>query len=176
MSCDVGHRRGSDLVLWLWCRLAAAALIQPLAWERPYALCAALKKGNKTNKKKVCSQSALWGKQKFSHMATICQRHATASDISIIKVRDKEFLLWFSGLRTLLVSMRMWVQSLALLSGLRIPRCGKLQCRSKMWFGSGVAVSWGVGRQLQLLLDPQPGNFHMLQVGPKKTKEKKNQG
>ena len=31
-NCGVGHRQGSDLVLlWLWCRLAAAALIRPLA-------------------------------------------------------------------------------------------------------------------------------------------------
>ena len=39
-SCNVGCRRGSDLVwlwLWLWGRLAAAAPIQPLAWELPYA-------------------------------------------------------------------------------------------------------------------------------------------
>ena len=28
MSCDVGHRCSSDMVLlWLWCRLSAAALI-----------------------------------------------------------------------------------------------------------------------------------------------------
>ena len=34
MSCGVGHRCGSDLVLlWLWHRLAATALIRPLAWE-----------------------------------------------------------------------------------------------------------------------------------------------
>ena len=34
MSCGVGRRCGSDLVLlWLWCRLAATALIQPLAWN-----------------------------------------------------------------------------------------------------------------------------------------------
>ena len=40
MRYGVGHRRGSDLVLlWLWCRLAAAAPIQPLAWEPPYGLC-----------------------------------------------------------------------------------------------------------------------------------------
>ena len=32
-----------------------------------------------------------------------------------------EFLLWLIGLRTQLVSMRMWVQSLALLSGLKDP-------------------------------------------------------
>ena len=30
-------------LLWLWCRLAAAAPIQPLAWELPYAASAALK-------------------------------------------------------------------------------------------------------------------------------------
>jgi len=49
MSCGVGLRRGSDLVLlWPWCRPAATAPIQPLAWEPPYALGAALK-GQKTN-------------------------------------------------------------------------------------------------------------------------------
>ena len=30
--------------LWLWCRLVAAALIQPLAWEPPCAAGAALKR------------------------------------------------------------------------------------------------------------------------------------
>ena len=34
VSCGVGHRRGSYLaLLWLRCRPAAVALIQPLAWE-----------------------------------------------------------------------------------------------------------------------------------------------
>ena len=38
-----------DLVwLWLWCRPAAAALIQPLAQELPYALGVALKGGKKS--------------------------------------------------------------------------------------------------------------------------------
>ena len=32
LSCGVGRRRGSDLaLLWLWCRLAATALIRPLS-------------------------------------------------------------------------------------------------------------------------------------------------
>ena len=31
----------------LWCRLAAPALIQPLAWEPPYAMHMALKSQNK---------------------------------------------------------------------------------------------------------------------------------
>ena len=45
MSCGVGHKRGSDPVLpWPWCRMAATALISPLAWECPYASAGALKK------------------------------------------------------------------------------------------------------------------------------------
>ena len=53
MSCGVGRRCGSDLVLlWLWCRLAATAPIGPLAWEPPYAVGVALA-GQKTKKKKV---------------------------------------------------------------------------------------------------------------------------
>ena len=52
MSCGVGHRHTSDLaLLWLWCRLAAIALIGPLAWEAPYTTGAALK-GQMTKKKK----------------------------------------------------------------------------------------------------------------------------
>ena len=38
MSCGVNYRCGSDLaLLWLWHRPTAAAPIQPLAWELPYA-------------------------------------------------------------------------------------------------------------------------------------------
>ena len=45
MSCGVGGRHDSDPeLLWLWCRLAAIAWIQPLAWEPPCAADAALKK------------------------------------------------------------------------------------------------------------------------------------
>ena len=44
MSCGVGRIRGLDLAwLWLWHRPAAAAPIQPLAWELLYAAPAALK-------------------------------------------------------------------------------------------------------------------------------------
>ena len=48
-----------------------------------------------------------------------------------IKKKFKEFLLWLRGLRTWLVSMRMQVQSLALLSESQ----------------SSIAASWGVGRR-----------------------------
>ena len=38
VSCGVHHRHGLDLMLlWLWLRLAAVVLIQPQAWELPYA-------------------------------------------------------------------------------------------------------------------------------------------
>ena len=47
MSSGIDRRRGSDLA-FLWCRLAAVALIRPLGWELPYATGAALK-----DKKKV---------------------------------------------------------------------------------------------------------------------------
>ena len=51
------HRRGLDLVdqvllLWLWCRLATAALIQPLDWELPYAAGAAIKKEKEREREK----------------------------------------------------------------------------------------------------------------------------
>ena len=52
LSCAVGHRHGSDpVLLWLWCRPAAAAWIQPLAWELPYDAHVALKE--KKKKKKI---------------------------------------------------------------------------------------------------------------------------
>ena len=50
MHCGIGCRCGSNLaLLWLWSRPAAVAPIQPLAWEPPCAVGAALKK---TGKKK----------------------------------------------------------------------------------------------------------------------------
>ena len=59
MSCGVGCRLGSDpVLLWLWRRPAAIALIRPLAWEPPYVEGAAQemaqrkKKIKKINKKR----------------------------------------------------------------------------------------------------------------------------
>ena len=51
VSRGVGRRLGlnPEKLLWLWRRLAAAAPIQPLAWELPYATGAAL---NKQKRKK----------------------------------------------------------------------------------------------------------------------------
>jgi len=53
MSCGVGCSHGSDLVLlWLWRRPVATALIRPLAWEPPYAAEVALKRQKTKNKNK----------------------------------------------------------------------------------------------------------------------------
>ena len=50
MSCGVGFGRGSKpVLLWMWGRLVAVALIDPLAWELPHAAGTALK----TNKKNL---------------------------------------------------------------------------------------------------------------------------
>ena len=43
--------------------------------------------------------------------------------------------------RIQLISMTMWVPSLALLSGLRIRCCCELWCRSQTQLGSSVAVA-----------------------------------
>ena len=60
LSCGVGCTRDSELaLLWLWCGVAAAAKIQPLAWEPPYTTGPVLKSKNKyiNNFKSECSQS-----------------------------------------------------------------------------------------------------------------------
>ena len=58
MSCGIGRRRGLDpMLLWLWCRPEATALIRPLAWELPYAACAALKRQQQQQKKYRVSSS-----------------------------------------------------------------------------------------------------------------------
>ena len=44
MSCGIGS---DPSLLWLWCKLAALAPIQPLAWESPYTAGAAIKSINK---------------------------------------------------------------------------------------------------------------------------------
>ena len=55
MNYGVDFRRGSDpALLWLWRRLAATALIRPLAWEPPYVAGGAqeMEKDKKKQKKK----------------------------------------------------------------------------------------------------------------------------
>ena len=55
-------------------------------------------------------------------------------------VRERQCPLWLSSLPTLLASMRMRVQSLASLSGVRIQPCHELRHRSQTRFRSRFAV------------------------------------
>ena len=51
MSCGIGRRHGSDLVLlWLWCRPVATVPIRSLARELPYAAVMGLKSPLKKKK------------------------------------------------------------------------------------------------------------------------------
>ena len=60
VSYGIVCRLGLDpILLWLWCRPAAIALIQPLAWESPNATGAALKQKKKINKIKIISEKFL---------------------------------------------------------------------------------------------------------------------
>ena len=68
-------------LLWLWHRLAAVALIVPLAWELPYAAGVTLKK-SKTNKQ------------------TKTQKQTNKKTKKEKKDRKEEFPLWLSELRT----------------------------------------------------------------------------
>ena len=64
MSCGEGHTRGLDpQLLRLWHRPAAAALIEPLAWELPYASSVALKIKRTTDLFNILSCSQLEMKQ-----------------------------------------------------------------------------------------------------------------
>ena len=64
MSCGIDRRHGLDPeLLWLWCRLTAAALIQPLAWELPCAAGAALKK--QKQKQKIREGRVMVGEKLF---------------------------------------------------------------------------------------------------------------
>ena len=53
VSCGAGCRHSLDPTwLWLWCRLAAAAPIQPLTWDSSHAMGEALEKKIRLGKKK----------------------------------------------------------------------------------------------------------------------------
>ena len=54
MNYGIGCRHRSDpALLWLWHRLAATALIGPLAWEPPYAAEATQEMAKKKKKRQI---------------------------------------------------------------------------------------------------------------------------
>ena len=81
--------------------------------------------------------------------------------------------LWLSRLRTRLVSTRMWVRSLALLSGLRIQCCHELWWRLQMWLRSRVTVAVMQAGSYKSDLTPSLGTSICCGCGPKKLRKKK---
>ena len=77
-----------------------------------------------------------------------------------------EFLLWLSGLLTLLVSMKMWDRSLVLLSGLKILCCCELWFRLQTQFGSHVSVAVVQASCYSSDLTPSLGTSICCTLGP----------
>ena len=89
MSCSVGRRCGSDLVLlWLWCKPAAAAQIQPLAQELPYATGVPLKK---RKRKKIEMCQVLFA---ISHLIFFATKGGIIPILCVsqLRLRDEEIL------------------------------------------------------------------------------------
>ena len=106
-------------------------------------------------------------KECLSHMKTVAM--VRISQIYILW----EFLLWLSRLWTWIISIRMQVQTLASLSGLRIQHCCKLWCRLRAQLGSCIAVAevWACGYSSKLT--PSLGTLMCCKISPKKLKKKK---
>ena len=116
MSCGVGHRCSSDpVLLWLWCRPKATALIRPLAWELPYAAGAVLKSRKK--KKKHTKQQQQQNKTKQN----------TTWELTLWRIREKIYLAKGTSQRSGI--RKNWVPS----------RNGK---KAKMSKGVGVEKPW----------------------------------
>ena len=70
-------------------------------------------------------------------------------------------------------TMRLWVRSLASLSGLRIQRCHELWCRSQTRLRSGMAVAVVQASSYSSNKTPSLGISLCRGCGPKKTKRPK---
>ena len=90
----------------------------------------------------LASCLGLLGRDKRAHISQPSSPTGIScpSPLPLKKSNVLEFPLWLSGLRTRLVSMRMWVRSLASVTGLRIQRCLELWCRLQTQLGFRIAV------------------------------------
>ena len=73
-------------LLWLWCRLAAAAPIRSLAWEPPYTVGVALKKTNKTKQNKPPLIWALENQSTSNH--SVLEKSFPAPSWSLSSLHD----------------------------------------------------------------------------------------
>ena len=68
------HWVRDPVLLWLWFRQAATALIGPLVWELPYATGEALKNQKKKKKKKSWGLGCVWVIQYSLPWCLLCAR------------------------------------------------------------------------------------------------------
>ena len=96
MSYGAGHRRGLDSkLLWLWCRLAAAALIRLLAWELPHATGVALK--TKTKTKTKTKKTVEIGEKGWLGAVYVYEKVRIPGKLRLslyVRLTHKPFLLW----------------------------------------------------------------------------------
>ena len=153
VSCDVGRKCGSDpTLLWLWCRPAAVALIQPLAWESPYAAGGALKGKKKKTKTKTESNVNYFiselsmdfpcGSQQNCPMGGLCNNFLNCfNDFQLGKVCLSYYISLKEGCNDEAQAKKAEQGVLLWLTGLRIWRChcsGLGHC-----CGTGLIPGWG---------------------------------
>ena len=87
MSCSVGRRCSWDpVLLWLWHMLATISLFQPLAWELPHAMGAALK-SKKKKKRKYSFKKALYACDYLEILSyPICGVFFIVNNVNSVKV------------------------------------------------------------------------------------------
>ena len=162
-----------------------------LTWELSHEVGTAKNKQTKgTNKDKAICQtygkSKVWNIHKYSASINLLlpvsdnssetKYNFNSEDLNMDPNTDKgrtrlnyklqEFPSWSSG------TMRLWVRSLAWLSGLRFWCCHELWCRSQTWLRSGVAAAVAQAGSDSSDLTPSLGTSMCSRCGPKKTKKK----
>ena len=88
-----------------------------------------------------------------------------------LKKPHMEFPSWRSGWQVPLGTMRLWVRSLALLSGLTIRRCRELCCRLQKRLGSHIAVALAWAGSCSSGWTPGLGTSICHRSGPRNVKK-----
>ena len=118
--------------------------------------------------KKTTELKMLQKERDSSRSGQVSGNRMRLDNTHFFKNTPREFSLWLKGKRTLLVSMRMRVRSLASLNGLRIQHCLELWCRLQMQFKCCIAVAVAYTSSCSSALTPSLGASIHCRCGPKK--------
>ena len=144
------------------------------AWAHPPGVAVGVKRnkdcGSRENQICLLALSYLVINTNSRERVTFIKR----TKVSKARINWVGFPFWLFRQQTQLGSMRMWVQSLASISGLRIQRCRELWHRSQTRLGSrmAVAVVWAGG--YSSYLTPSLGTSIYCRCSPKKKKKIEN--